>query len=627
MCGIVGIIQSTQPVDEVLLKIMNQHVAHRGPDDEGIWLNHDHRVGLAHRRLAILDLSPAGHQPMTSPNGRYTITFNGEIYNYQILRNELQTYGWEFRSMSDTEVLLAAYAQWGKDCLKKFNGMFAFAIWDEEKQELFAARDRVGEKPFKYYYDSKKFIFASELKAILAVPGVSRDIDWQAIDVALSFRFVPAPSTGFRHIKKLPAGHYLTWKEGGVQVEQYWDVGIVPRLEEVSLERWKSQLWGTFTDAVKLRLVSDVPVGAFLSGGLDSSSVVAAMAEVSPKPVETFVISIGGESEDQRYARMVAQRFHTNHHELVLDDVLDPSMIDRIVDQYDEPFFDQSALPSLLISAEMKRHVTVVLSGDGADELFCGYSAYPFIRTLALYDRLPQLVRNVVAYSLACVSKQWGYQAEVMAKDFFAAYVDYYSVWQESLPHTHRYITKDDLYTAEFVQNIQRGFTTQLMQQWLGNGARDIANQAIMGDIRGRLADGYLTKMDMATMAAAVEVRPPFLDYRLVELSVQLPSHYKIRGGKNKWIWKEIVRHKLPADILRRPKVGFSIPLDRLLRGSWQSLVTDTILSSSSRVAEIFSQPTIQRLWRDHLDKKADYSNHLWSLVMLELWLHKYSGK
>lgn len=627
MCGIAGIVQKNNLVDKELFNSMLRSIAHRGPDDQRAWFSVSKNVALGHRRLAIIDLSEGGSQPRISPDGRYTITFNGEIYNYLEIKKELSQLGWNFISKSDTEVLLYAYIQWKENCLQKLNGMFAFAIWDEYEQKLFAARDRLGEKPFKYYYTPEKFIFASEIKALLQDPAIHREIDWQAIDLALSFRFIPAPATGFKKIFKLPAGHYLIWQNSELKIISYWNPdAFLHEQTEKSEEEWKKELWDLFLDSVKLRLFSDVSLGAFLSGGIDSSSVIAATRELGIDKVQTFVISINGKSQDQIYAKKTAEYFGTNHHEIEIDHIDYMAVLDKLVTQYDEPFFDQSALPSLLISQEIKKYVTVVLSGDGGDELFGGYRNYQFINFLNAYFKLPQFARVALPFILKPF-KNTVYKTEVLSKTFYEAYTHYYSLWKKYLPISKRYLTKTDLYQPETMAQLNLNNSIEIMEKWFGIASSDMRNQAMVVDMKGQLADGYLTKVDMATMANNLEVRPPFLDYRLVERSVRLPSDLKIKGKNTKYIWKEIIKNKVPVEIIQRPKMGFAIPLDKIIKTSLKSVIEETLLSANSNLSSVFSMQTIKTLWQDHLYNRADYSNHLWSLLILSLWMKKYLEK
>ncbi len=622
MCGILGLIQK-DPVDQQGFKLMLDKIKHRGPEQEGLWFNSRQNVALGHRRLAIIDLSPLGSQPMKSEDGRYIIVFNGEIYNFEEIRNELSGKGHKFISKSDTEVLLKSYIQWGAECLEKLNGMFAFAIWDQKEEVLFAARDRLGEKPFKYFFDGTRFVFGSELKALLGFSFVKKDVDWNAVDLALGLRFVPSPRTGFKSIFKLPAGHFLILKSNQLKIQRYWSIDAIEVDSTKSQSEWQEELSELFEDSVKKRLISDVPVGAFLSGGVDSTSVVAMASRNKKEPIDTFVISMDGESEDKKYARLAAKHFKTNHHEIQLDEINYAESVRDLVGLYDEPFFDQSALPSMLISREMKKHVTVVLSGDGADELFGGYRSFKFVKFLKLYQTLPSSVRKFVPQFFRSFSNGAAYKAEILAKDFFNAYAEYYSVWKNNLPISKRYLTKRDLYSEHLSNEIDENLLANQFKGWFNNYP-DVVSGAMLADVMGILPDGYLTKIDLAAMGSALEVRPPFLDYRLVELSRKIPSGLKIKNGVGKYIWKELMRSVIPEEILTRPKAGFVIPLDRIIKNQLKPMITDILLDKNSKIYNNFKYQTVEKMWQVHLNGKADYSNHLWSLLILELWLREY---
>ena len=570
MCGIAGIVRTNKLADNHLLQEMLDKIRHRGPEDEGKWFSQNGRVGLGQRRLAIIDLSPGGHQPMISDNRRFAITFNGEIYNYLEIKYELIGLGHSFATKSDTEVLLKSYIQWKEKCLEKLNGMFAFAIWDEEAQTLFAARDRLGEKPFKYYFDEEKFVFASELKAILVDPTIVREPDWQAVDLAMTYRFVPAPFTGFKQIKKLPAGHYLVWQNGKITITPYWQAfSYAQENEGRSLAEWKTVFWDTFKDSIRGRMISDVPVGVFLSGGLDSSSVVAAMAEVSTGKIKTFSVGLKDQPESELpFAKLIADRFKTDHREIIIE----PNVVEilpQMVRQFEEPFFDNAAVPTMVMAKETKKHVTVVLTGDGGDECFGGYSNHLFFKRLKAYQKLPAILYktilpDTVAIFAAVIGsqklKKLFYRAELLSHDLHQAYVDYYAIWKKELRQSHFYLTKDDLYTDELKQKINLDLSEKLMSEWIGDGVvkkYGAMNRAILADIVGRLGDNYLMKVDFASMLYALENRAPFLDHRFVQLALSLPEKYKFRNGQFKWIWKQIVQDKIPAEIITRRKTGF----------------------------------------------------------------------
>jgi asparagine synthase (glutamine-hydrolysing) len=617
MCGIVGIVKTDGEVSKEQILPMLRCLAHRGPEEEGIFEGKN--VVLGQRRLAIIDLSPGGRQPMSTPDGKVTVTYNGELYNYRELKLELQKFGFVFRSESDTEVLLMSYVQWGTDCLSHFNGMFAFAIWDENKQVLFIARDPVGEKPLKYYYDGKKLVFASELKAIFEDKSIPKTVDWQAIDLALSFRYVPAPRTGFQNISKLPAGHYLLWQKGKIEIRKYWDPAQTAT-DKMSEEEWKVDLWSIFEDSVKHRMISDVPIGAFLSGGIDSTSVVAAMQSVSGNPITTFVISFDKNSEDRKYAKIAAKHFKTVHHEIEISNINFEEALHKLTWFYDEPFFDQSALPSLLINEHVKKIATVALSGDGGDELFGGYPSYGFAKFLSKFNSIPRSLTKNIPFALG-FNKDLQYRSEIVTRGTDDAYTEYYSLWKRELPLSHRYITKKDLYGERLGSLVDSHASVDLMSKWLLGPSGDLPNRAMLADLRGRLPDGYLAKVDFASMASAVEVRTPFLDRRLVERSQQLPSSLKLKNG-GKHIWKEIVKEKLPKSIIERKKTGFALPMHTILMKELRPMVEGLVLAEGSHISEMFNHKTILRLWKDHCEGRADYSNHIWSLLILELWLN-----
>ncbi|MBI2037805.1 MAG: asparagine synthase (glutamine-hydrolyzing) [Candidatus Magasanikbacteria bacterium] len=636
MCGIVGVIQNKQKIDKNLFAKMLLAVRHRGPESDGTWMNQSETVALGHRRLAIIDLSPGGHQPKLSRDSRFIITFNGEIYNYEQIKNELIGLGWSFNTQSDTEVLLNAYIQWKEKCLDKLNGMFAFAIWDNQEQTLFAARDRLGEKPFKYYADQEKFIFASELKSILIDPSVAREPDWQAVDLAMTYRFVPAPQTGFKHIKKLPAGHYLIWRQGNISVTPYWQAfDYAKENKNKSLEEWKKDIWDIFKDSIKGRMISDVPVGAFLSGGLDSSSVVAAMAEVSTSSIKTFSVGLKDQAQSElSFAKLVADRFKTDHTEIIIE----PNVVENLpalVHQFEEPFFDNAALPTMIMAKETKKHVTVVLTGDGADECFGGYPNHSFLRNLKNYQSLPGVVYKKIIPQAAKLLAATGqlslqklfYRAEVLSHSLEQAYVDYYAIWKKELKQSHFYLTKDDLYSDELKEQIDFDLSEKLMRQWWGEGRVShygTMNKAMLADIVGRLGDNYLLKVDFASMISALENRAPFLDHRLVELALSLPEQYKVRNGQVKWIWKEIVKDKIPTEIIARRKIGFGIPIGSWMRNELYSYVYDSLIVSDSLLYKYFNKNCIIKLLEDHKKGRADYSNHLWCLLLLKQWLQTF---
>ncbi len=623
MCGIVGSVGqrplSNRPSH---VRQMRLAVRHRGPDAEGEWVNEKQTAAFGHARLSIIDLSLGGVQPKQSHDARYVIVFNGEIFNYQALREELRLLGHSFSSESDTEVLLTAYAAWGEACLEKLNGMFAFAIWDTHEERLFAARDPMGEKPFVYTELGETLLFASELKALLTHPEIKKDIDWSVFPDVLSLRFVPAPQTGIQGVSKLPAGHTLVWHRGVVQVRRYARRENQTRVMP-SLQVMKKDLWKAFSEAAVARLVtSDVPVGAFLSGGVDSSSVVAALSAAGFKP-KTYCVALGGENDDTRSARSVAKHFGLSdiHEEIIVPETSLEAFVLRVAETYDEPFTDQSAVPSLIVAEHMKKHSTVVLGGDGADELFGGYDTYQHMRLFRAYAHVPNTLRVAAARAAAIVSPRAAYPLEVMTGDVADMYVKRFSVWKDALPISKRYITEADLFTDTFRARIlsqkKKSALYNWVKQYLPEGP---LAAALLADQEGRLPDGYLYKVDMASMHSALEVRSPFLDPRVVALANQIPARLHLRQG-GKWVWRQVVQDILPQSVLNRPKQGFSMPLDRLFREKFGVFAKEVLFDSAAETKSIFSETTLKRVFRDHEEKVADYSNHLWALLMIELWM------
>lgn len=635
MCGIAGIIQKNKAVDKELMTDMLEKISHRGPDDEGVWVGKNNNVIFGQKRLSIIDLSVGGHQPMVSLDGNFAITFNGEIYNYKEIKEELAVKGWEFKSESDTEVLLYSYMQWGEECLHKLNGMFAFAIWDEKNQKLFAVRDRLGEKPFKYYFNGEKFIFASELKAILCDKEIKREIDWQAVDLAMTYRYVPAPWTGFKNIYKLPAGHKLILENGKLEIKSYWRASDYAREnDDLSLDEWKDKIWATFKNSVSKRMISDVPVGAFLSGGLDSSSVVAAMSEVANKKVNTFSVGFKNQPDSETpFAKIVADYFKTEHTEIIID----PQIIDilpKLVRQYEEPFFDNSAVPTMAMSEKTKKFVTVVLTGDGGDECFGGYPNHTFYKYLKIYQKIPKIIyAKFIPLLLGVLAKIFNnkklnklfYRSELLSHKLNQAYVDYYGIWQKEFEKSKFYITKRDLYKNGLLNLIDIDLSEKLMADWLGDNKEygDI-NKSALADISSRLPDNYLMKVDFGSMFYALETRPPFLDYRLIELVLSLPAKYKVKNGSVKWIWKEIIKDKLPKEIIERKKMGFGIPIIKWMRNELFDYLKEKLLVEDSLIYEYFNKNIVEKLIMDHKNGVADYSNHIWSILLLKLWVDEF---
>lgn len=624
MCGIVGIVRSdSRTIDEVLLSRMCAAIRHRGPDDDGFYINGP--VGLGMRRLAIIDLQ-SGRQPIHNQDRTAWIVFNGEIYNYRELRNELEKFGHTFYTNSDTEAIIHAYDQYGIDCPKHLRGMFAFAIWDERTQELFLARDRVGKKPILYAQVNGQFVFGSEFSALLQHPDISRDIDSQALHYYLSFMCVPAPHTAYRAIKKLEPGHTLRWKTGEIKIERYWQPDF-SRKVDISEQEAGERAIEILRDAVRVRLMSEVPLGAFLSGGIDSSAVVALMSEESSAPVKTF--SIGFEEQDfseLHHARRVAEHVGADHHEFIVrPDALE--VLPLLVEHYGEPYADSSAIPTYYVARETRKHVTVALNGDGGDESFAGYERYAAMRLAETYHRLPSLLRDsVVKRAIGLIPSSETKRSRVRdLKRFLQA---------ASLPRLERYLrwvsvfddeAKQNLYSENFQRETQRISAANMLDPWFAraNGS-GIVDASLLTDMMTYLPNDLLVKVDIATMAVSLEARSPFLDHKVIEFAASLPEKFKLRGLTTKYLLKRILKKILPAENLDRRKMGFGVPVGHWLRGKLQPFLRETLLSEKALKRGLFKPEAVKQLVELHTRGERDYSHQLWTLLMLELWFERF---
>ncbi len=627
MCGIAGKwLAGGRSVATSDLERMGTAIAHRGPDDAGSYRAPDCSLGLAFRRLAIVDLSERGHQPMRYRD-RFTIVFNGEIYNYREERTRLERLGHRFVSDTDTEVILALYAEHGPACLRYLRGMFAFAIYDERERILFCARDRVGKKPFKYYYERGVFLFASELKAILTQSEVAREPDEAAIHDYLTYQYVPAPQTGFVGIKKLKPGHSLTLdcRRGTIHIDRYWQLDYTKKLRLPELE-WQERILRTLDEAVKIRMEADVPLGAFLSGGIDSSAVVGLMSRHAARPVKTFSIGFAeAKFNELAYARQIAERFATDHTEFVVR----PEAIETLpllVRHYEEPYADSSALPTYYVSKLTREHVTVALNGDGGDENFAGYSRYSVQQFSLLYDRFRLLNSSLAVPAARLLYRRMQTTfaeraqrfAETMAKDYARRYANYVCYFTNE--------AKDELYTHAFKERLQAANSEDLMADlFVESGAPDRMDQMLYADIAGYLPDDLLAKVDIASMAVSLEGRSPFLDHTLLELTAQIPFDLKLRPwDKKKYILKQALRGLVPDEILFRPKMGFGIPVEAWFRGDLAGYVESVLLSPRATARGLFNEAAVRRLLRAHRETKVNFGHRIWALLTLELWFREY---
>lgn len=625
MCGISGkfLFDRARAVDPVLLARMNGILAHRGPDDAGVY--HDGAIGLANRRLSIIDLSPAGHQPMSNPAGTLWITYNGEVYNFQELRSELEREGVAFRSNTDTEVILALYERHGSRCLRYLRGMFAFAIWDARNRTLFLARDRLGKKPLFYYHDQETFVFASEPKAILQDPEVPVAPDFHAIHHYLTYGYVPSPLSAFHAIRKLPPAHFILVQDRQVRLDRYWKLRYRPKLRTAEAELCE-ELLTRLRETVRLRMISDVPLGALLSGGIDSSTVVALMSECSSRPVKTFSIGFDEEGYNELpYARLVAERYRTDHHEFIVKpDAM--AVLPDLVWHYNEPYADSSAIPTYYLAKMTREHVTVALNGDAGDENFAGYGRYLASKIALRYDRLPSLLRRPLEWGIGVVPEvRRARRANRHWKRFFAAArqepLRRYALWIGCFSNAQ----KAELYTPEFCKVTAHSDSVDLFHHAHEAAEADDFVDAILSvDVSTYLPDDLLVKMDIASMAHSLEVRAPMVDHLFMEFAASIPSALKLKGWTQKYIFKQAVRGLLPAPVIDRPKMGFGVPIDRWFRRELREMAYDTLLSRRCQERALFRQEIVHRLLDEHVRGHAEWHPQLWSLLVLELWFQRF---
>jgi len=620
MCGIAGqVTMDGRPVSREVIAAMGDRLRHRGPDDHGLHIKGP--VGLAHRRLSILDLSQAGRQPMSNPAGTVWITFNGEIYNYQELRQALRSPR-TFRSETDTEVLLALYEDYGLACLSMLRGMFAFAIWDEPARRLVLVRDRLGKKPLFYALRNGMLSFASELKALLA-DGPRPEVDPLALHHYLTFQYVPAPLTIFQGIRKLQPGHVLVYEDGKVSDNPYWSLRYDDKLEGRREAEYQEEFAALLRESVKLRLVSDVPLGAFLSGGVDSSTVVAWMSRLGDKPVRTFSIGFKDDAFNELpHAREAARLFRTDHHEFVVE----PSAIDilpTLVRVYDEPFADASAIPTYYVSQLSRQFVTVALNGDGGDELLAGYPRYdslPIDRWAArwLGGAAGRLVRSRLCSSAAAAlpGPVWR-RIERLAAPFSRTYLNRICYFHPR--------EKSRLYTAGFRERVAGEDSADLLDRWFEEARTgELLDQLLAVDVRSYLPDDLLVKVDRATMAHGLEARSPLLDHKLMEFAALLPLRMKQRAGQAKYLLKQTMRGVLPDALLDRPKQGFGVPIDRWFREDCRGFLRETLLSRQALGRGYFEEAVVRELLDRHQVANENYGARLYALLMLELWHREY---
>jgi len=627
MCGIVGIFNKHNFITKETVIKMRDIFPYRGPDGQGYWLNSDATLALGHRRLSILDVSAAGNQPMADREQRFRIVFNGEIYNFIELRQELVQKDYFFSTKTDTEVLLAAYAEWGPECLHRFNGMWAFAIWDENDKSLFLARDRMGIKPLYYYWHDDTFYFASEVKAILSILNKPPEVNDSLVDAYMSFGYLPGEDTMCTGIKRLLPGHFMIVRDNTVKVKKYWDLhfDVNHRLGFADCRRHASEL---LNSAIDLRLRSDVPLGIFLSGGIDSSAVVGLLAQRVPERLKTFSVAydFGSQFNEIPYARLVAEKFNTDHHELFVTPQEFMDFIPRFVWLMDEPVTEAAAISLYFVSRLAKEHVTVVLSGEGSDEIFGGYDLYRYMSILEKYHKL--LGKTATAL-LARIAHTFLPAGNKLAK--------YMSLGACALEQRYKGIStyeeqyKKTLYTREFADTCRNTTNSSVLASFLNNlfektATNDILNKMLYFDTKTWLVDDLLIKADRMSMAASLELRVPFLDYRLVEFAATIPVNYKVNGNNGKYILKQMMHEVLPQEVIQRKKMGFPTPLKIMLQNHLQSYTKDILLSPATQINRYFRRESIEKLIKEHSTKLLDHHKVLWQLIVLENWLQGYGN-
>jgi asparagine synthase (glutamine-hydrolysing) len=630
MCGIAGWINlenKSSQNDEAVLHAMCERMKHRGPDSEGLWV--DERLALGMRRLSIIDLA-TGEQPVYNEDKSVVVVMNGELYNFREVRQELEKRGHKFETQTDTEILPHLYEEYGEAMLDEINGMFAFALWDKRREKLLIARDRFGEKPLYYGVFDGKLIFASEPKVLLANSSVKAEINTDALRQFLSFDYVPAPHSIYKGISKLPAAHFLTVEKGEIKTRRYWNLTWNKNGRTPSLEKAAGELRELLSDAVRMRLVADVPLGILLSGGVDSSTVAAFATRFSTEKVKTFSIGFEEDSFDEsKFARQVATHLGTEHYEDKLSVEKAADLISEIGTWLDEPLSDGSLIPTFLLSRFVRKYVTVALGGDGGDEIFAGYPMYFGHKVADLYGKIPQVLRNgliePIVNNLPVSTKNLSF--DYKAKRFVAASkydpVTRHHSWfgSFSIDQQNKLLAKDIL--AATSDEIYKDAKALLE---ICDAADEIEQMQFL-DINFYMAEDILTKVDRASMAVSLEVRAPFLDPRVAQFAASIPLEYKLKGNKGKYILKKAVEPLLPKNILQRPKKGFGIPIAEWLKGRLNPLMHDLLAPSRLKNQGLFDADFVQKLIKEHETGAASHHKQLWTLLVFQLWFDNFLKK
>lgn len=628
MCGICGIIDTgtNGNLEENTIRRMCSQMRHRGPDNEGVYIkNAQLSVGLGHRRLSIIDLSSAAHQPMSNEDGSVWLVLNGEIYNYRELRKELEEKGHRFSSQTDAEVLLHLYEDFAEDCLTYLRGMFAFAIWDQKLNKLFLARDRLGQKPLLYYYDGQHFCFASEFSALLASDLVDKDINYEAIGQYLTFGYVPAPSTIYKKVFKMLPAHYGIFQNRKLKLQKYWDLDYSPKIA-ISEKEAACELIKLLKKAVHLRLISDVPLGVFLSGGIDSSTVVALMSQLMDR-VKTFSVGFDDADFDElKYARNIARYYSTDHHELIVR----PKALETLpllVERYGEPYADSSAIPTYYVARQTKRYVTVALNGDGGDESFAGYERYQAMVLAEGYNRIPAFFRDgltqaIIRFSADAVDfknkrRRLRHFLENVSMPFYSRYCRWVCMINDN--------AKNRLCSEDFKKQLNRDSPADWLRDYpdLPNDM-ELVDRLLAIDIKTNLANDLVVKMDIASMANSLETRSPFLDQEVMQFAAKLPGDFKLKRLIKKYILKKSIKNLLPPANIHRPKMGFGVPVGKWMKTELRDYAQDVLFSKRALKRGYFNPDSLKDYVNKHLDGSKDYSLGMWTLLMLELWHRRF---
>lgn len=621
MCGIAGYISNKNlTFYNSLLRMMADVISHRGPDAEGFFENVTHdgliHVGLAHRRLSIIDLS-SGHQPLQNEDGSIQIVFNGEIYNYQDLREQLLEAGHLFRTNSDTETIVHAYEEWGVECVKRFRGMFSFAIWDSRINRLYLARDRYGKKPLFYVENDGVLLFASEIKSLLCFPGFDRHVNQEALIDYFNYRYVPAPLTLFNGIHKLMPGSYAIWELGKLVEHKYFKPDDCDKFAALTKIKDPINNFLKYLDeAVRIRMISDVPFGAFLSGGIDSSAVVALMSKNSSKSVKTFSVGFSESNYSElAYAKTISDLYQTEHHELKISENQIIENLPALVRFRDAPVAEPSDIAIYLLAKEASKTVKMVLTGEGADEFLGGYPKHVFESYVPFYQLIPSVIRDQLIEPIISSLPYKFHRAKTAIATMGIESPD------ERMPRWFGAMSKDEVRTL-----IKSDLTTNYKNNTIYSSPNNTSLRRILSfDQTSWLPDNLLERGDRMTMAASIEARMPFMDHKLAEFVSKLPDKFRIRGGQTKWILREAMKQILPAEILNRPKVGFRVPVNEWFRGSMRDYLYDHLTGADSRTAHYYNTKVLNRLLTDHMSAKSNHEKILWSLLVLEIWHKEYN--